>query len=211
MGLRHPRGGDGAGRWSRSRPGDGGGEGDAQITATLAGVESAPASVHVTAPELVAVQIDPDGASVVVGETVQLRALGSYSDGTLEDLTEQAQWVSSAAATAAVSNAPGSRGLVSGLVLGEADIRATAGGQLSAPARITVLPIPNRAPVVRLTCPEIGREGEALQFSAAGSQDPDGEIARYTWRFGDGSPPVSSGLIPRSPTPTSRAGPSWSR
>ena len=82
---------------------------------------------------------------------------------------------------------------MTGRNLGNVDVRATYLENLSPAATLTVLPVPNRAPDVRLTCPESGREGEALDFTAAGSSDADGEIVRYTWDFGDGNPVVDTG------------------
>lgn len=45
----------------------------------------------------------------------------------------------------------------------------------------------NDSPVSVINGPYSGIEGQAIQFSSAGSYDPDGNIASYAWSFGDGS------------------------
>lgn len=56
---------------------------------------------------------------------------------------------------------------------------------------------PNLGPTAAITV--TSREGAALTFSAAGSHDADGRVARYAWTFGDGSRAVTT-----SPTVTHR-------
>lgn len=45
----------------------------------------------------------------------------------------------------------------------------------------------NVAPVARANGPYTGTTGVAVAFSSAGSNDPDGSIARFSWTFGDGA------------------------
>ncbi|MEZ6034466.1 MAG: PKD domain-containing protein [Planctomycetaceae bacterium] len=48
----------------------------------------------------------------------------------------------------------------------------------------------NSAPVAALgvvTIPPERKEGEAIEFSASGSSDPDGDSLTYVWNFGDGT------------------------
>jgi PKD repeat protein len=45
----------------------------------------------------------------------------------------------------------------------------------------------NTPPEARANGPYSGTEGVAVQFSSAGSVDPDGTIVTYAWDFGDGS------------------------
>lgn len=45
----------------------------------------------------------------------------------------------------------------------------------------------NQLPVARLEAPAEGSPNQALRFDASASTDPDGEIIRYTWDFGDGN------------------------
>jgi hypothetical protein len=46
---------------------------------------------------------------------------------------------------------------------------------------------PDRGPVARFSSGgRIARVGERVEFDGSGSRDRDGEIARHTWRFGDG-------------------------
>jgi PKD repeat protein len=44
----------------------------------------------------------------------------------------------------------------------------------------------NQPPVAHANGPYSGTTGQAISFSSAGSNDPDGSIASYAWNFGDG-------------------------
>ncbi|MEZ4431542.1 MAG: Ig-like domain-containing protein [bacterium] len=162
--------------------------GEATVTATLDGIDSDEATVTVTAAIVEAIRIEPAVARIIIGESFPLAAIAVSSDGTERDVTEEAMWTAIDEGIATVSNRPGSRGRVDAVNIGETTVRATLGEILSAPAAIVVLPVPNRAPDVEITCPDGGREGEALDFSAQGSTDADGEIVRFIWTFGDAAP-----------------------
>jgi hypothetical protein len=69
------------------------------------------------------------------GQTTQLTATATMSDGTNQNVTSQATWDSSNAAIATVSNA----GLVTAVAAGDADIRASY-RSLNSSARISVAP-----------------------------------------------------------------------
>jgi CSLREA domain-containing protein len=73
---------------------------------------------------LVAIAVTPAPAYVDVGGTVQLAATGTYSDATTRDLTAEATWTSSDAAVATVSDAAGTKGLVSAVAQGPVTITA---------------------------------------------------------------------------------------
>ena len=54
-------------------------------------------------------------------------------------------------------------------------------------ATISAAPPGNQAPTANANGPYAGETGVAVAFSSAGSVDPDGTIAGYSWDFGDGS------------------------
>jgi hypothetical protein len=63
-------------------------------------------------------------ASLVVGSTQQFIATGTYSDGSIVDITSQVTWASDTTGIVTIS----STGLVTGVAAGTADIRATLDG-----------------------------------------------------------------------------------
>ena len=50
----------------------------------------------------------------------------------------------------------------------------------------------NQPPVVSINGPYSGLVGQAISFTSAGTNDPDGAISAYLWDFGDGSTSTSS-------------------
>jgi uncharacterized protein YjdB len=99
--------------------------GSATITATFAGV-TATAPVTVGAATLSTITVTAASGPVPLGLTNQLQAMGTFSDGSTADVTSQATWSSTGAAVV-VSNAAGSRGLVTAVALGQATVTATVG------------------------------------------------------------------------------------
>lgn len=47
--------------------------------------------------------------------------------------------------------------------------------------------IVNQLPIARIAGPDTGAPGEVLRFDGSGSTDPDGQIIRHIWDFGDGN------------------------
>jgi trimeric autotransporter adhesin len=93
------------------------------ITATLNSVAGT-AGVTVSAPSLSSIAVTPSVFSIGSGQAKQLSAMGTYSDGTSQDVTAQATWSSSSSA-ATVDSA----GLVTGASAGTATITATIGSK----------------------------------------------------------------------------------
>ena len=113
--------------------------GAANLTATLGAVNSTPVVLAVTNAQLSSIQVTPANPAVVKGSTVQLTAIGSFTNGAQQDITSQVVWRSSDTAVATVSNASGSNGLVTGAGQGQIDITATLGSvQASVTLGVTV-------------------------------------------------------------------------
>jgi hypothetical protein len=111
--------------------------GSATITATYLGV-SGSSTVTVSPATLSSIQVSPNPQTVAAGASTQLSATGVYSDAKTYDLTNVATWLSSSASVAAVSNAAGSRGLVTGLSAGSTNVTAVFQGVTSAVDSVTV-------------------------------------------------------------------------
>lgn len=98
------------------------------VTAVSAGV-SGTATLSVTGATLVGLTISPRAVTLALGSARQFIALGRFSDGSTQDVTSAATWSSSALAVATVSNAAGSRGLLSSVAIGSALILASVSGK----------------------------------------------------------------------------------
>src|SRR5215469_5419809 len=69
------------------------------------------------------ITIDPINPSIATGTTVQLHATANFKNKTTKDITESVTWVSADTNVAHISNAPGIRGLASGLGAGATSVK----------------------------------------------------------------------------------------
>jgi uncharacterized protein YjdB len=79
----------------------------------------------VTDAELVSIEVTPTHPALPLGLDQPFTAMGTFTDGTVQDLTEEVQWTSSVLGVATVSHDSGSRGLASSLSVGTTTITAT--------------------------------------------------------------------------------------
>jgi hypothetical protein len=106
--------------------------GVANITANL-GPVSGSATLTVNAVVLQSLAVTPANPSILVGQSQQFAATGTYSDGTSHDLTSSATWSSSNTSVATISSA----GLASGVSAGSSAMTATS-GTISGSTTLTV-------------------------------------------------------------------------
>jgi uncharacterized protein YjdB len=99
------------------------GVGPATVTASYGGF-SGSTPVTVTSAVLRSISVSPVNDTLPLGASLALRATGVYSDGSTQNLTVSSTW-SSSSPDVAVSNAAGSNGVVTALVIGSATITAT--------------------------------------------------------------------------------------
>jgi uncharacterized protein YjdB len=155
--------------------------GTAGITATLAG-KSGSANLTVTDVTLSSIAVTPANASVASGITKQFTAIGIFSDGTSEDITDSVTW-SSDNETVATINASG---LATGVAAGTAGITATLGAT-SGSANLTVTDATLSSIAVTPANSSVV-SGLAKQFTATGTySDGTSEdiTALVTWASGD--------------------------
>jgi len=143
------------------------GAGTTRISAVLGGL-SAPTTLTGTgAPSatLTALSVSPAVQSADVGATVQFKAIGTYSDNSTQDVSNQVTWGSSNSAVATISNT----GLAAVLSAGTTTISA-ASGLLSASATLT-----GTIPQAKLTSLSVSPAlqsavvGTTVQFTAIGT------------------------------------------
>lgn len=97
--------------------------GSATVFATMGSV-AGNMPITVSGPVLASIRINPSSFSVAAGQTKQLAASGVFTDGSVQDVTAQAVWASSATNVMTVSAA----GLATGASQGPATISATVSG-----------------------------------------------------------------------------------
>lgn len=136
--------------------------GKAKITAT-SGTISGSALLTVRAATLQSITIRPKVLSIITGLTLQLKAIGEYSDGTSRDFTSSVIW-SSGAPTVVTVNASG---LTTGVGVGAAKITATTRTR-SGSILLTVREATLQSITVRPMLPAIIK-GLTLQLKAIGA------------------------------------------
>ena len=112
--------------------------GSALITATYMGFSDS-TTVTVTDSVVVSISVSPIGLTLPVGSRRQFTAQAIRSDGTSTPITGLATWTSDAPGVAAVSTAGATRGQVTGIGGGTANITATYMG-ISGSVSVTVSP-----------------------------------------------------------------------
>lgn len=139
--------------------------GTTYVTASYAGLETT-ARVDVVAATLVSLEVSADMATVPAGLTARAQAFGTFSDGTVRDVTDAAQW--SVTGDAQVEGAGQLRTLSPGLV----EVRAAIGAAESA----VTLQVTDAAPAELL----IAGLGDPLPLGVA-------TALQVTARFTDGT------------------------
>nr|ACH98102.1 LigC [Leptospira weilii] len=120
--------------------------GTTTITATLGAVSNS-TSLTVTAAVLVSLSVGPTNSFVYMTQTKYFTATGTYSDGTMQDLTTQVTWTSSDTTLGTVSNAFGTEGKATGIAAGAVTITATL-GSISGNTSLSVIFLDTVAPTV---------------------------------------------------------------
>jgi uncharacterized protein YjdB len=99
--------------------------GPTTITASLSGVSGTAAlTVTPAAPTLSSIAVAPTTPAVVAGATQQFTATGTYSDGSMQNVTDTATWSSSATTVATINAA----GLATAVAAGSTAISASLSG-----------------------------------------------------------------------------------
>jgi len=141
--------------------------GTVSITANFGVTNSGATNLTVTNATLVSIAITPAAPSIARGTTVQYTAIGTYSDATTQDLTDQVTWGSLNPGVATISNALNTEGLATGVAAGTATITA-AFNSIAGSASITVTSATLTSISVTPQASNVAA-GATVQYTAIGS------------------------------------------
>jgi uncharacterized protein YjdB len=167
------------------------------ITAAFGGTTGT-ASLTVTQATLNSLAVAPAAPMVAAGTKVQFSIVGSFSDGSMQDLTTSVTWSSSQIGVAVISNALGSQGFAATLHAGTTTITGTGAGGVSGSATLTVTAATLTKIAITPPTPSLSK-GTSTKLTATGSYS-DGSTqdvtAMATWSSSDGSvASVASGMV----------------
>ena len=154
--------------------------GNATMTAQQGSV-SGTMVVVVESSALVSLQITPASISIAEQTSTQFRAIGTFGDGSTQDLTQSSSWTSSPGSVATVGNSGGSKGEATGLTPGTATVTALFAGQVGT-ATLTVTSATLDSITIAPVNPSIPL-GTSQRFTATGNfsdgstQDLTGQVA----------------------------------
>jgi alpha-tubulin suppressor-like RCC1 family protein len=129
--------------------------------------------------QLTSIAVSPKSASLNVGGTQQLQAIGTYSDGSTADITSALAWTSDTTTVAMVTG-----GKVTAVAPGATLIRATGTGNVvSAPVVITVNPIIYTPPVAVAGNAQSVAAGSLVTLNGQSSYDTNSPALplSYSW------------------------------
>jgi uncharacterized protein YjdB len=137
-------------------------EGAVTITAT-SGAGTASLGLEVTPAELQSIAVNPANPTLAVGEQKSFTAIGTYTDGTTEDLTQDVTWDTSDDTVATID----ASGTATGITAGPATITAWLDNE-SGTTALTVVPAELVSLAVNPTNPTLAA-GTSQQFTATGT------------------------------------------
>ena len=150
--------------------------GTATISATLGSVSGA-TLLTVTPASVVSIVVTPATTSIPVGLGVAFTAVGTFTDGSTQDVTSSSHWSSSVPSVATVSNTSGSSGMATSVGSGTTVVSASS-GSLVGTASLTVSTAILASIEIAPQSPSISI-GSQEQFTAAGLYT-DGTTANIT-------------------------------
>ncbi|WP_025819660.1 Ig-like domain-containing protein [Shewanella marina] len=156
--------------------------GTTQITAKLDDINSNPAQLEVTAATITSIQVTPAQQTVSLGIEQQYIAMATYTDNTVQNITDQAAWHSSSTANATIVN-----GLTTTLLKGNANIRASLDAITSNLAELTI----SDKKVTKLQLTPTNMElakgtSETLQVQATYTDGTSHDVTdNVTWQLSD--------------------------
>ena len=163
------------------------GAGSAAIAASFSGITGS-TRLTVTAATLSSIAVTPTNPSISQGITKQFAAVGTYSDTSTQDLTNQVTWSSANMSVATVSNSVGSQGLATAVGVGTSTITATL-SSVHGSTTLTVTTATLQSIAVTPANPTIA-SGTERQFVATGAYS-DGSMqditTQVTWSTSDSS------------------------
>jgi trimeric autotransporter adhesin len=154
--------------------------GTADITAKMGSVTSNAASLIVSASPLVSLAVTPGTASVPETIEFAFTAIGTFGDGSTQDLTGAVAWTATPASVATISNVGGTNGVATGVSAGSANIAAVFAAQ-EGTATLNVTNATLTSIAITPNNPHIGAGGTE-QFIATGT-------------FSDGTTQVVTGQV----------------
>jgi trimeric autotransporter adhesin len=169
--------------------------GTATIMATLGGI-SGSAPLTVTSADVVSITVNPVTAAIPSGLSQPFTALGTFTDGSTQDVTNSAHWSSSVLGVATVSNTPGSNGVATSAASGSTVIGAALNG-VAGWGSLTVTTAILAAIEISPQGPSIPTGG-AEQFTATGLYS-DGSTAEITTTAAWASSSASVAVISNTP------------
>ncbi|MCX6116720.1 MAG: fibronectin type III domain-containing protein, partial [Proteobacteria bacterium] len=148
------------------------------ITATLGAVSNTSA-LTVSSATLTSIAVTPSSLSVTANEKVKFTAIGTYSDASTHDISDQVNWTVSNSNIALISNTGTTKGVLRAIANGSVSVEAVLSGVTSS-STTTVTPV---APVLSsiIVTPASGviSGTSTLQFKATGLFS-DGSLADIT-------------------------------
>jgi|HubBroStandDraft_6_1064221.scaffolds.fasta_scaffold00025_40 hypothetical protein len=140
--------------------------GPTTVSAVSGGI-SGSTNLTVTSATLATIVVAAADPSIPIGTTQQFTAIGTFTDGSTQNISGTVQWGSSNPVVATVGNATGSQGLASALVTGWTTVSATS-GSVSGSTSLNVTALALVSIAVNPSQP-VGAAETSQQFTAIGT------------------------------------------